>query len=233
MANMSSAYGHMTLKGPWEPETVMHLNTIAREIWASWHYDIQIDPFEAEYKQIEPTATFYANGRWTFCSNLESLGNWMTGDVKDKPELNAIYNELLKAMYDNGLTIEVSYSDEESGFLVLYNQTGVLSSDGSTLSYSVTSEENYDYTWENYMDVTGDEDALGLLIDSLCKQLGIKDDEGGLIERWAAMRTTPQCTDFDEISEDAQAEFNKLFLNEYSKEDIEKCLDVLAEQKLD
>jgi hypothetical protein len=202
----------MTLKGDWQPEHVERLNIIAREIWAKWHYDIEMDAFETEDVPYERTASFDANGRWVFRSSLMHLGESMSEAIEDKPELEAIYRELLASMRDSSLTIEVSYSDEEGGCRELYRQTGALSSDGSTLSYSVLSQEDFEYNWENYIDVTGDADAFYMLVESLCGQIGAEEDEDGSIERWAKARTYPHCEEFGMLNEDAQAEFGELFL---------------------
>ena len=211
MANISSAYGSMTLKGVWTTALIRDLNMIASEVWAKWYYDIQLDPFDADALQDNQAAAFSGSGRWAFCLNLESLGRWTASEVAAKPEFGAVFNELIIEMQKRGLTIEVSYSDEEGGCLELYSQTGILSSDGETLAYKVTSEENYEYNWENYIEVTGDEDALDMLVESLCEELGLEDDANGMIERWAVARTYPHCMAFDELSEEAQAEFTELF----------------------
>jgi hypothetical protein len=211
MANISSAYGSMTLKGAWMPAAIKTLNTIAREIWATWSYGVQLDDFDEESNHGEQTATFYGSGRWAFNSNLECLGRWTTEEITGNPALSAMYNDLMMQMHANGLTIEVSYSDEEGGCQVLYNQTGILSSNGTTLVYEVTFKESVDYNWENFMKVTGDTDLLDELVYSLCKQIGVEDDDDGHIERWAIARTNPHCSDFNQLNEDLQEEFERVF----------------------
>jgi hypothetical protein len=213
MANLSDAYGTMTLKGTWPPELIECLNVIASEIWAKWYYDIQLDPFDTTEVQGGPPAIFSGNGRWAFESNLEALGRWTADDIEDRPELSAVYNKVLSEMYAHGLTIEASYSDEEGGNLVLYRQTGLISSDGEAFRYEVTSEEIFDYNWENYMDVTDHYEGFNSLVESLCEQLGVEDDENGLIERWAKKRTLPHYSDFDELNDDLKAEFMETFVS--------------------
>jgi hypothetical protein len=203
----------MTLKGAWPPALVAHLNTIAGGIWAKWHYDIDLEPFDANPSCGGFTSTFNGSGKYAFYRNLQNLGRWTEYEIKEKPEYGSVYGELLRGMRENGLTVEVSYSDEEGGCFVLYRQTGILSSDGRELAYEVTSEENLDYNWDNYEDVTDDTEALASLVESLCGQLGIENDGNGLIERWARVRTYPHCTGYDSLGEDAQAEFKEVFLD--------------------
>jgi len=212
MANISVAYGIMTLKGNWTPKLVEKLNIIADEVWAKWYYDIQLDSFEpTEENKGALTAIFSANGRWAFNSNLEALGEWTMDDIKKNPETYVVYSELLNGMYENNLTIEVSYSDEESGCLVLYRETGILSSDGEKLKYEVTHDEEFEYNWENYMDVTGETETFYMLVKNLCGRLGPENNKNDLVERWAKVRTYPHSTDFDELNDDIQAEFKALF----------------------
>ena len=212
MANISTAYGTMKLKGNWIPILVEKLNVIAGEVWAKWYYDIQLDSFEpTEETKGESTAIFSATGRWAFNSNLEALDNWTKDDAKKNPNIYAVYNDLLKGMYENNLTVEVSYSDEESGCLVLYRETGTLSSDGERLKYEVTHDENFEYNWENYMDVTGETETFYMLVKNLCEQPGLSENKNDLIELWAKNRTYPHSTDFDELDDDMQEEFKKMF----------------------
>jgi hypothetical protein len=203
----------MTLIGPWTPTLIDRLNTIADEIWARWYYDIQLDPFDNESPCGDLTSTFCGNGRWAFCRNMDALGSWMDAEIKEKPQYASICGEFLRGMQENGLTIKVSYSDEESGCLVLYRQTGVLSSDGKKLAYGVTSEENFVYNWDNYIDVTRDTEDLDLLVASLCEHLGIENDDSSGIERWARIHTYPHCTEYEYLGKETQSEFNKAFLN--------------------
>jgi hypothetical protein len=203
----------MTLIGPWTPALIDRLNTVADRIWANWNYNIQLVTFETEAPQNERSTSFFGNGRWAFCHNMEELGRWTGAEAKEKSEYASIYGELMRGMRENELTIEVSYSDEEGGCLVLYRQNGILSSDGKELAYSVTSEENFEYNWNNYEDVTGDTEDLDLLIASLCEQLGFENDDNGLIERWARVHTYPHCSSYENLGENTQTEFKEAFPN--------------------
>lgn len=213
MANSSSAYGALTLKWKWTPILIEQLNTIANKIWARFYYAIHLDEFKTtEESQNDKTASFLGNGRWAFSSNLEYLGEWTEYDIKDNPELCGIYNELLNGMYENDLKMEISYSDEEIGGHVLYQQTGILSSDGKTLIYKVISHKDFDYNWENYMNVIDNySEDLYILAKNLCEQIGISDDDYELVINWASIRTYPHYTKFDILQEDTQAEFMELF----------------------
>ena len=74
---------------------------------------------------------------------------------------------------------------------MLYRQSGVLPSDGETLAYEVKSEEHLDHNWENYLEVISDTDEFDCLVGSLYEQIVIENDDNGLIERWARVRTYP------------------------------------------
>jgi len=211
MANVSSAYGYMTLKGAWPLALITNLNTIASEIWAKCFYNIELDPFDHAGVQHECSAIFSGNGRWAFHSNMECLGTWTAEEIKEKPEHISIYNELMTGMHENGLTVEVSYSDEEGGCLILYRQDGILSSDGEMLVYQVTSEGHLKYNWENYMDVTGDADQYDSLVESLCEMLGLDNDESGMVGHWAAARTYPHYESYNGLDPDTQSEFKEVF----------------------
>jgi hypothetical protein len=213
MANISSASGDMTLKGAWTPAAISNLNKIASGVWAKWYYDIQLDTFEAEDTSGELTAVFSGNGRWTFDSNLEALDRWTTDDLKDNLGLSESYRDLVSEMHNRDLNIEVSFSDEEGGCMVLYRQDGILSSDGERLSYTVTSEEHFNYNWKNYIEVTGDEDVLYELVQNLCRHLEVDEDEDSYIKCWVMDRTSPHSYDLGSLSDEQQAEFNEMFSN--------------------
>ena len=226
MANISNAFGTMKLTGNWTAELIKTLNTLARDIWGSWHYDIQMEAFDVDtINSYEQSTAFLGNGRWAFNSNLECLGKWMEEEIKENPAFRGMYYSLLSGMHTNQLQIEVSYTDEEGGCQVLYNETGVLSSDGKTLVYQVIEVDNYDYTWENYIETTGDEDELKYLISNLCEHLGIEKDEAGLVEQWVLARTYPHTSEFRWLSEELQTEFVQALSSITNKEDMRLYLE--------
>ena len=191
---------------------ITKLKIISKEIWSKFCYDIQLYDFESiDNIQNELSAVFSATGRWAFESNLEYLGDWTADEVKDNPNLKSVYEELLSGMSANNLKIEVSYSDEEAGCLVLYRQNGTLLSDGNTLVYEGISTEDFAYNWENYIEVTNNLDAFNTLLNNLREHLGLNNTENDLISRWIKIRTFPHCEEFDELGEDIQAEFMEIF----------------------
>ena len=110
MANISSAYGLMTLRGDWTWDLITQFKKIASEVWAQGFYNIQLgdcDPAEY-YDDVIPVISFCGSGRWAFESTLEHLGDWTDEEVRDKPELKTAYEELLSGMYENDLKIELS-----------------------------------------------------------------------------------------------------------------------------
>jgi hypothetical protein len=220
MANISTANGTMTLKGAWPISSVTSLNTIARELWAEWTYDIQFDAFDADTVHNEQSSSFSGSGRWTFQKNLEYLGDWTADEVKNKPNAALAYSELICLMCADELTIEVSFTDEENGDQVFYSQTGILSSDGKTLLYAITSNDDHDYDWDTYMKVGDDTEAFKLLVESLCEQIGVA-DQNSMVVKWAMIRTTPQAADFEELNDFIQEEFKALFLSIPTEGDLE------------
>lgn len=139
MANVSDAYGAMTLKGAWTPALIKTLNTIAAEIWAHWYYSIEIKPFDPKATPRERTTDFNGWGRWTFRLNLENLGDWTLDSLHSTSDFTtAVLNKLIQAMHDKGLIIEIEYTDEEGGCEVHYDETGEISSNGEKFVYVVT-----------------------------------------------------------------------------------------------
>jgi hypothetical protein len=209
MANISDAYGSMTLKGSWTPALIEKLNIIAQEIWAKWFYNTELDPFNPDAAPEERVSTFNGNGRWAYSSNLENLGRWTSEKIEKQSEFADVFAELIREMKANELVIEVDYFDEEAGLCVLYTESGEISSNGETFKYHESSYQDYDHNWENYMEVTGDEDIFYELVENLCTEIGIsKNDE---VEAWVKENTNPHCIEFKELDDERQAKFKAMF----------------------
>ncbi len=71
MANISSAFGTMTLVGEWTQDMVDKLNVLSGA-WETWYYNISADPFKANHNPV----VFVATGRWWFGGTIESIGEW-------------------------------------------------------------------------------------------------------------------------------------------------------------
>jgi hypothetical protein len=209
MANISSAYGTMTLVGGWEREHIAALNRIADELWRRWHYDIDVfDEFTAE----NLSSSFSGNGRWTFESNLESIGRWSDGCFADGYSgLHAVYKTLAADMEANGLSVDVAFSDEESGCRVLYTQEGAISARGGSLVYEKRAEEHFEYNWRNVIDLAGEDDVFDELIAALAEEAGMPKDDTGEIEAWALENTEPHSFGFDCLSDEQRTDFKNRF----------------------
>jgi len=144
MANISSAFGTMTLKG-WDLNTVKLLDCIT-DVWSKWYYSIQIEPFyDNEIDESRFSQSFSGSGRWTFENNLESLSRWTKDEIKNDRDLFINYHVLLYRMAKRDLCIDVSLS-----LAALADRKDII--------YHICSETNYDYTWKNILDVFDDDD---------------------------------------------------------------------------
>ena len=146
MANISSADGKITLRGDWTQEALDALDPVM-DAWGFYgEYGIQsYDGFDLDHL----SCSFYGCGRWSFSGTLDSFDDWTRDLIEKKPKrqdgtlLHDItqeqYDNLIKIMHENDLTIEFNFEDIEEGFEVHIIETGVFSSDGNKLSYGVIS----------------------------------------------------------------------------------------------
>lgn len=141
MSNLSNAYGRMTLKGAWTPELVEKFNAISRGMWGQFYYCIDIVPFVVNEDTL--SSPFFGHGKWTFTNSLEHLGLWTKGKSEKNSVFITIHRDLIKKMQADGLIVEVEFTDEERSFSVHYTETGVLSSNGEMLVYTVLTENDH------------------------------------------------------------------------------------------
>jgi hypothetical protein len=214
MADISSAYGTMTLVGEWSQDQIMALNHIAYEIWSGWYYDIDV---LGAFSTRDRPVPFHGNGKWRFENSLNSIGTWSNDKFVDKPtELRVVYNDLIACMEAYKLSIDIAFHDEESCAELLYKQEGTILARNGLLVYEKRSEENFEYTWRNIIDVTGDREFFDELIASLAYEAGVPWNSIGEIETWALENTTPHSTEFRDLSGKQQADFKKLFCNKHN-----------------
>lgn len=127
MANISSAFGQVTIQAP-SPELLKKLLIVQSEFEKDAHYDTTIDYNKNELDEqihklpnenvYEFSTTFAANGRWSFESNV----TWFFDLLKypDKipvtptPEESEII-ELKKELRDYNFTVIFNFTDSESG----------------------------------------------------------------------------------------------------------------------
>jgi len=212
MANISTAYGSMILEGNWSREDIDCLETISKEHWSKWYYNIELEDFDEICGEI--SANFYGTGRWTFQSNLEALDRW-TKDTDDEKILSAL-KSLLENMQKKSLEIKIMYTDEEGGCLVLYESEATITSNGSDFIYEEGNSTHYEYNLKNYCEVTNDNEMANALAADLCDKVGIShnngtftDDNYHIIVEWlfANKEIMPHYWSFDELDEDLQNSF--------------------------
>jgi hypothetical protein len=111
MANTSSACGSMTLMGGWKRGHIDALNRIAK-MRRAWRCGMDM---RGELSPETLPLPFSGFGRRTFESSLECLGSWTKSAAERErlPDCGA----LTEGMEANWLSIAISFSDEESGFL--------------------------------------------------------------------------------------------------------------------
>ena len=143
VANITNAEGTMTLKGNWNEEDI----AIFQPVLDSWtfygQYGIQ---HCGKLLPENPKADFYGCGRWGFSSILESFHEWTLDWIKNENSLTQEqYDAFLKNMYEKDLEIEMHFTDEDEFYV---EETGVFTSDGEELIYTVINCDNVEYTWE-------------------------------------------------------------------------------------
>jgi hypothetical protein len=199
----------MTLKGEWQKEQIDALNKLAGDLWSGWYYDTYIfDEFSAE----NLSSAFSGCGRWVFENNLESIGEWTEEANEDRhPGILGAYRTLVKGMEAGKLSINVTYYDEESGQQVLYKQEGSIRAQGGSLVYEKQSEEDFDYTWKNVINITGETDTFHELVASLAGKASVTEDGIEEIKAWAMQNTCPHSTEFDYLPSELRTDFEDLF----------------------
>lgn len=173
MANISSAFGTITLKGDWTDEQI------------KWYYIFIIGLGNGYYNTIvetdleniikEKTMNFVGSGRWTYMCNLESMHDWIEDISLDTieyinnfgaldqtityAEYNLMYVWLLKEMNEHHLTVDWEYTDVEGGLGVLQTVCGVQTSAGTELLFVTSNVQNYQYNLKNLLEI-GQEDGI-------------------------------------------------------------------------
>ena len=202
MANNSSVYGTIALKGVWTPEMIRNLNIVMAE-WAAWTYYIAAD---GDFSANCLTQKFNACGRWAFNLNLAYLHAWTKRECKTKPLLEIEYQQLIAEMHRNCCYIAFAYSEEETGNQILRDGTAQIEADNSSLIVASLSEQNCDYCWNEFLkrDFCG-ESMLEELIDEIIELLRVDDDLGedteSAIEQWVKANTIP-----NDYAEELEAE---------------------------
>lgn len=149
MANMSSAYGTLTLVGYWSGRAVELFHPVLK----SWE-------FYGEYGMRayrmptpnRPSAGFSGTGRWSFSGTLERFDSWTRDWIEDSPGTSSPltqeqYDALLRAMARDDLSIRVEFNDKgEEGYDL--DEVGVFTSDGESLNYETLSCQEAEHGWK-------------------------------------------------------------------------------------
>ena len=200
MANISSAFGTITLKGDWTDEQI------------KWYYIFIIGLGNGYYNTIvemdleeiikEKIMYFVANGRWAYICNLESMHDWIEDIGLDTieyinnfggldqtityTEYNLMYVWLLKEMNEHHLTVDWEYTDIEGGLGMLQTVYGVQTSTGTELLFAPACVQNYEYNLKNLFEI-GQEDGIAEdAIIKICEILGYDRDR-----LWDLLQTDP------------------------------------------
>jgi len=173
MANISSAFGTITLKGDWTDEQIKWYYTFIIGLGNGYYNTIVETDLENVIK--EKTMNFVGSGRWAYICNLESMHGWIEDISLDTiefinnfgalnqtithAEYNLMYVWLLKEMNEHHLTVDWEYTDVEGGLGVLQTVCGVQTSTGTELLFAPSSVQNYEYNLKNLFEI-GQEDGI-------------------------------------------------------------------------
>ena len=199
MANISSAYGKLTLNGNWTEEAVEAL----RPVLDAWEFYGEYGMRIYEYPTVDKTTIeFNGCGRWSFSGTLSDFDSWTRAWIKDQPERNGKpiaplsqeqYDLLLELMCDNDLSIEVEFEDVEEGCGSDVMETGEFTSDGESLCYETLSCENVVHTWKDM-----GSGALNAAVDFFCDLLDDPDEKK--VKKWVKKNVEPT-TLFEDVDD--------------------------------
>jgi len=206
MANISSADGTVSVDEKWDPELIGTLNMIFEKA-SAWEYGIHLqNEIPCEDASGRRSAAFYASGRWSFNSNLNSLGGWLEGDMarKNMKTGNPVWTEsekeayagLLRAMAEKWLIVEFSFEDVEEGCGVYYKEKGFLKVVGEGSLYQLHYEEAFHESIEGVWDeligkMEPFKDSFNELASLIIENTAFRESDRALIEGWVKEKTHP------------------------------------------
>ena len=132
MANFSDFDGDLIISGT-DKASVVAVSNIIVDAMRKWTYSFYACPEKISEKDVycsssdidkechlEYQATFFGNGngRWSFANNIESLGYWLTEELKDSKKL--------KVLEQNSFSVQFIGTDIEIGFGLYDSLTGTL-----------------------------------------------------------------------------------------------------------
>ena len=117
MANLTRAYGTLTLAGNWAQEDIALLNPVVKS-WALHDYGLSADgPFSVERREV----SFFGDGAWDFYGVLENLPEWTEDWIEhpkpgtEQPLNRETYEALIRVMAEKELSISVVFTEECEG----------------------------------------------------------------------------------------------------------------------
>lgn len=162
MANLSSAFGQITIKAK-SIEAIKNLIILQKEFEKTSCYETNLDSFKLNNHQLEKDIkdnalhtgdnyfiyndNFTASGRWSFESNVSWFLDSLEFEDNDSEEIRKLKEKCKKETYE----IQFDINDEEGGCQFI--ETAIASidydpeKDLKNYTYDVTC--NYDYTIEN------------------------------------------------------------------------------------
>lgn len=174
MANLSSAFGEVTISSPNIYVIDALLMLIDREVGHCAYYtdiDSECISFEQTDENNIKTFKFTGVGRWQFSSNINCFYDWVLLSL-DKEERNIVDDVLFLKLKQNDWSINFDFVDEESGCSVLYKSSITIehnkTQDLNSITVFTHSEEDYDYNVVNLIKLCDyDLDSCEWLIDHL------------------------------------------------------------------
>lgn len=157
MANLSSAYGTITLKGSWNKKQIKLLIEVF-DMLSKGYYNIELMNPDTLYTEGY-TSGFGGTGRWSFMGNLRNFNDWILQDTEEYSSTTA--NKLIKEMFNNKLTIHWAVRDEEAGVGFIHIFEGRHeASDLTSLEFKTEMEEEHDHNLKNMMEYYNDDEEM-------------------------------------------------------------------------
>ena len=162
MANLSSAFGQITIKAK-SIEAIKNLIILQKEFEKNSHYETNLNSFCLNEHQLEKDIienaiqtgdnyfiyedNFNATGRWSFESNVSWFLDSLELSDADSEKVKQLKEKCQNEFYE----IQFDINDEEDGFQFIQSAVATIDYDPITkekdYTYDITT--NYDYTVDN------------------------------------------------------------------------------------
>lgn len=186
MANISSAYGTLTLMGNWSAEAIELFHPVLKA-W-EFHGEFGLRAYGRPTPN-RPNVGFSGTGRWSFSGTLDSFDNWTRDWIKhsrpgtNHPLTQEQYDAFLQVMERDDLSIRVEFNDKgEEGYDL--DEVGRFTSDGECLSYETLSCVEAEHDWTEVSRASFD--GAVQYFQSLAP-----DADSGQIKKWVKVNIGP------------------------------------------